>query len=580
MLMKTLLIYPYFLEDRLHVEEIAAVPMGLYYVGAMLKANAHPVEILNWYVMRDRQEDIRQELEKLRPDIIGFSIVHANRWGAIDIARMAKALNPETRIVLGGIGATFLWQHLLTHFKEIDYVVTGEGEYAFLRLVEAIQHGKDPSTIGTISGVAVRGPRGPVLTAAAEPIADLDCLPQPARYFDFQHVALTRGCPGRCTFCGSPRFWGQRVRSHSVAYFVDQLELLAQRGTSFFFVSDDTFTLKPRLVIAVCHEIIHRGLNITWQAISKVNAVSADMLYWMRKAGCMQISYGVESGSPTIRRALCKDIDEDQIRRAFELTTAHGILPRAYFIYGAPGENAETVEESLALIDRIKPLSAIFYILDIFPGTALYEDYCRRTGANDDIWLQRIEDILYFVTDSQLDGDSVRTFGQRLRSGFARRLPQFALNIRLRDDPSLVAAQADFLSRLGLTFSHGDYAGLDCRPSPLEVAVRLFERALAIHPDHRAFWGLALVCQRMGERRRCRDILQTGLGHFPRSPNLNICMASVLMQEAQFEAALDHLLPFETNPEASPYIVQCYRNLGRHREAADYLKRMRKGRAA
>jgi anaerobic magnesium-protoporphyrin IX monomethyl ester cyclase len=574
--MNTLLIYPYFLEERLHVEEIAAVPMGLYYVGAMLKENGHPVDILNWYNMRDRPEAIRQTLEKLGPDIIGFSIVHANRWGAIDIARTAKTLNPKTRIVLGGIGATFLWQHLLTHFKDIDYVVTGEGEHTFLRLVEAIQHGEDPAAIGAISGLARRGAQGPVLTAPAEPITDLDSLPQPARYFDFQHIALTRGCPGRCTFCGSPSFWGRRVRSHSAAYFVDQLELLARRGTNFFFVSDDTFTLNPRLVIAVCREIIQRGLNITWQAISKVNAISADMLYWMRKAGCMQISYGVESGSPAIRRALCKDIDEEQIRRAFELTTAHGMLARAYFIYGAPGESAETVNESLALIERIKPLSAIFYILDIFPGTALYKEYCRRTGVDDDIWLQRIEDILYFETDPQLNADSVRAFGQRLRSGFARRLPEFALNIQLRQDPSLAADQADFLSRLGLTFSHGDYAGLDCRPSPLEVAVRLFERAMALHPDHRAFWGLALAYQRRNDRQRCREILQTGLGHFPHSPDLNIGMATVLMQDGQFRQALDHLLPFETNPEARPYIVQCYRNLGERQKAADYLKRMQK----
>jgi anaerobic magnesium-protoporphyrin IX monomethyl ester cyclase len=578
--MNTLLIYPYFLEDRLHVEEIAAVPMGLYYVGAMLKANGHPVEILNWYGMRDRPEAIRHVLEERRPDIIGFSIVHANRWGAIDIARTAKSLNPETRIVLGGIGATFLWRHLLTHFKEIDYVVTGEGEYTFLHLMEAIQYGEDPARIGTIGGLARRGEQGPVVTAPAKPIADLDSLPQPARFFDFQHVALTRGCPGRCTFCGSPRFWGRQVRSHSAAYFVDQLELLARRGTNFFFVSDDTFTLNRRLVIAVCREIIQRGLTITWQAISKVNAVSADMIYWMRKAGCMQISYGVESGSPAIRRTLCKDIDEDQIRRAFELTTAHGILARAYFIYGAPGESAETVEESLALIDRIKPLSAIFYILDIFPGTALYEEYCRRTGVDDDIWLQRIEDILYFETDPRLNAGNVRAFGRRLRSGFARRLPEFALNIQLRQDPSLAADQADFLSRLGLTFSHGDYAGLDCRPGPVEVALRLFERARALHPDHRAFWGLALVYQRMGDRLRSREILQEGLGHFPTSPNLSIGMATVLMQDAQFRQALDHLLPFEASTEARPYIVQCYRNLGEHKKAADYLERMHKGNAS
>jgi radical SAM superfamily enzyme YgiQ (UPF0313 family) len=76
---------------------------------------------------------------------------------------------------------------------------------------------------------------------------------------------------------------------------VDQLQALVERGNTFFFISDDTFTLNPKQVIEVCRQIIDRGLKITWQAISKVNAVKADSLYWMRKAGCIQISYGVEA---------------------------------------------------------------------------------------------------------------------------------------------------------------------------------------------------------------------------------------------------------------------------------------------
>ena len=110
------------------------------------------------------------------------------------------------------------------------------------------------------------------------------------------------------------------------------------------------------------------GLQVTWQAISKVSAVNADMLYWMRKAGCIQISYGIESGAPQIRKRFRKDINETQIQRAFDLTTAHGIMARAYFIYGAPGGNLGNHCQTLDLIRRIKPLSVIFYILDIFPG--------------------------------------------------------------------------------------------------------------------------------------------------------------------------------------------------------------------
>ena len=125
--MRILLIYPYFLEERIHVQEISVPPMGIYYVGAMLKAHGYAVDIVNWHAVHQTAHVVEQTLKKLKPDIIGFSILHANRWGGIDIARQAKALDPKVKIVFGGIGATFLWRLLLTHFMSIDYIVLGEG---------------------------------------------------------------------------------------------------------------------------------------------------------------------------------------------------------------------------------------------------------------------------------------------------------------------------------------------------------------------------------------------------------------------------------------------------------------------
>jgi anaerobic magnesium-protoporphyrin IX monomethyl ester cyclase len=560
--MKILLIYPYFIEKRLHAEEIAAVPMGLYYIGALLKSRGHAVEILNWHAAQDSTDLIREKLISAQPDIIGFSILHANRWGAIDIARIAKALYPRVPVVFGGIGATFLWKHLLEHFQEIDYIVLGEGEYTFLNLAEALDRGDGPDQAANIPGLALRTSDGILQTPPGPPIPDLDALPQPARYFDFQHLSLTRGCPGRCTFCGSPKFWGRRVRSHSAAYFVEQLAILASRGTTFFFVSDDTFTLNTGLVIDVCRKIIERGLKITWQAISKVNAVNAEMLFWMRKAGCVQISYGVESGSPQIRRLFCKDIKGDQIKRAFDLTVAHGILARAYFIYGAPGENERTITETLDLIRHIKPLSAIFYILDIFPGTALYEAFKKRTGATDDVWLMRKEDILYFETDPDLEQEQVLAFGRRLRSAYHQLLPDMAGRIALKEDPDLRAEQADFLSRLAMTFSHGDYAGIKSVPSPLDTAQILFQQALGLYPDHRAFWGLALVYQLKGRPELSVRTLEQGLEHFPHSRELNTSLGIAYAAQNRYAQALEHLLPYKNTPEASPHIIRCQRALG------------------
>jgi radical SAM superfamily enzyme YgiQ (UPF0313 family) len=553
---KILLIYPYFLDDRVQAEDAGIIPVGLYYIGALLKQNLHDVEILNWHEMKNRDREIEETIKGKRPDIIGFSIVHANRWGSVDIARIAKKVFPGVKIVFGGIGSTFLWRHLLKHCAEIDYVVLGEGEYSFLHLVTCLQNGKEDE-IPSVRGIAYRRGKKFISTGSAGFVKDLDQLPMPSQYFTFQHVVSSRGCPSDCTFCGSPQFWGRRVRFHSPEYFVQQLEQLHQKGISFFYVSDDTFTMREDRVIEICRMIVEKNLRITWFAISRVNLISEDMLYWMRKAGCIQISFGVESGSEKIRDALNKNIRTGDIKTAFALTRKYGILPRAYFIYGNPGETSDTVRETIDLIGQIKPLSVIFYILDIFPGTALYEDFQKRTGIGEDIWLERIEDIMYFETDQRLSRDMILDFGQRLRSAFYTNLPHFAEDIALADREDLYELHADFLSRLAMTFSHGDYSMIEAIPDKDEIAERLYNRALSYAPNQRSYLGLGSMKQKQKKYEESIAVLSEGMKHFPESDQIALCCGTSHMCLAQYEKALDCFSSHPDSPEAVRYREQC-----------------------
>ncbi len=567
--MKILLIYPPFLEQRLNTEDVGAVPMGLYYVAAMVRAHGYPVEVLNWHDVHGRPDEIRKVLEDRRPDVIGFSVLHANRWGALDIADTARRLLPGVRIVFGGIGATFLWRHLLTHFPQVDVVVRGEGERTFLRLVRCFEK-EGGRGLAQIPGIAFRHEGAPHRTAPAQPEADLDGLPPPSRYFTFAHVALTRGCPAACRFCGSPGFWGRRVRYHSTDYFVAQIRRLYDRGVRFFFVSDDTFTLNRRRVIEICRRLADLALNIDWAAISRVDTVDEEVLRWMRRAGCIQISYGVESGSEKIRARLGKTIRDDDIRRAFALTRRCGIMPRAYFIYGSPGETPQTIAESVALMREIKPLSAIFYILDLFPGTALYEDFRKRSGVTDDIWLQRIEDIMYFETDPALSREQVLSFGRTLRGAFYDGLPGFVRSVELLDEEAFRPLHADFLSRLGLTFDQGDYARVEAVADKARLAEELYRRALDYHPDARAFLGLGILNQKSGDYRASVRWLRRGLDHFPGHEQLNLCLGVSLLNLGRAEDALACFLPFEHSAQALHLAARCFEALGKPQKARRY----------
>ncbi len=554
--MKILLIYPYFLEERIHKEDIGAVPIGLFYVGAVLKENHYDVDILNWHDIGKSPDKIKETIESKNPDIIGMSVVHANRWGGIEIAGIAKKIKPEIKIVFGGVGATFLYEHLLTHFREIDFCVLGEGEYAFLQLVRWIEKNEGPGP-EKIPGVAYLRQGKIVCNPDTSLIKNLDDLPDPSRYFTFQHVCLSRGCPGNCTFCGSPQFWKHRVRFHSADYFVDQLERLYQKGVTFFYVSDDTFALKKDLVIHVCEEICRRKLLISWAAICRVVDINEDVLYWMRRAGCVQISYGVESGSEKIRKYLNKPIKPVMLKKVFSLTTAYGILPRAYFIYGCPEETWETIQETLDLIREIKPLAAVFYILDIFPGTALYKDWQKQKGIGDDFWKKRIEDILYFETDSKLSQEQIMSFGKKLRGDFYRSLPEFIDAIQLKDQKDLYAFHADFLSRLAMTFSHGDYSRIKEIETPEEIALTLYRKALLYYPDHRAFLGAGIIYQKKGYDKESSKFVEAGLKYYPKSEPLHMCLGVSYMNLEDYESALAVFEKFPDSDNARAYGVLC-----------------------
>jgi radical SAM superfamily enzyme YgiQ (UPF0313 family) len=560
--MKVLLIYPYFLETRVHTaEDVRAVPLGVYYVASVLRENNYDVEILNWYNINTTPYKIREVLAGEKPDVIGFSILHANRWGGIEIARIAKQIDPTVTIVFGGIGATFLWKHFLTHFPEIDYVVIGEGEYTFLKLIQYVDSNRSEA-VELINGIAFRRDGKAIRTREAEAIDCLDDLPVPAKYFLYQHLSLTRGCAGKCNFCGSPRFWGTKVRFHSVEYFVDQIERLYQKGCHFFYFSDDTFTVNKNRVIAICRKIIDKELDITWTAISRVDYISEEILYWMRKAGCIQISYGVESGSRKIRNFLKKNFTNANIQNAFTLTQYYGIMARAYFIYGCPQESPQTIDETIALIEKIKPLSIIFYILDIFPGTGFYEDFKHRLGVSDDIWLNRSEDIMYFETDSNLNRELILDFGQKLRSAFHEKLPEFVEALQLIDREDLHPLHASFYARLAMTFDHGDYSRIEAIKHKTAIAEKLYRRSLEYFPNVMAYLGLGILSQKRGAYRESGRILSKGLSQFPKDPQLNICMGVSLMNLGEYEQALPHFHGFQEIEEAVRFTAECYKALG------------------
>lgn len=559
---KTLLINPACLDKRISGEDARVVPIGLYYIAALLLENGFDADIINLAeVKNDPVDYFIQFIKAEKPDIIGFSVTNPNRWNAMECAKAVRKIMPDISIVFGGPAPTFLYTHLLTACPDIDFIVVQEGEITFLELVKALSKEKDIS-FEKIDGLVFKKNNAIFKTPQRQPVEALDTLTHPSKYFSYHHLSMSRGCPGKCTFCGSPKFWNhQSIRCHSPKWFGDEIQALVKKGVTHFYISDDTFTMDKQRVIEFCSLIIKMKLDITWNAISRVDFIDEDILFHMRKAGCIQLSFGVESGSEKIRKVLGKPIKKERLITAFSLTTYYGILPRAYFIYGSPGETDKTIQDSINLLKDIKPLSVIFYMLVIFPGTHLYQSAVQKQLLTDDIWYQKIEDLPWFEIDNALDYTSVKAFGDKLRSEFYQHLDSFARQITLIDIKELYPFHADFLSRLAMTFSHGEYA-VDTRVKHQDkTAEILYESALSYAPDARAFLGLAMLSQKQKRFDTAISILEKGLKHDSENKDLNICMGVSLMNTGHFKAALNFFEPFREFEGINHYIHICHQNI-------------------
>ncbi|MBU5638304.1 radical SAM protein [Geomonas sp. Red69] len=360
------------------------LPVGLLSLSAVLRQAGHRVTLAN--LSRSSWKEVRELLQRLSPELVGVSQFTHNRSESIRLASLAKEFDPACCVVFGGPHATHSWQEQLERHREVDAIVLGEGEQTLLELVQALVDGRP---LSQVAGVACREGKEAVLGPPRAAVADLDRLPLAAedpgetigvdlrRQLEF--VITSRGCPASCLFCSSPLFWGRGVRFRSPASVVQELRLLKERyGLIYFSFRDDTFTANRARVLEICRLIEQQRLHILWNCQSRVNAVDQEMLVAMKRAGCECIQFGVESGSPEMLKALGKKILPADVERAATAARKAGINLSVYLITGIPGENDEDLQQTVRLIDRIRPQDGQVSPLVYYPGTELLQRAVRR----------------------------------------------------------------------------------------------------------------------------------------------------------------------------------------------------------
>jgi radical SAM superfamily enzyme YgiQ (UPF0313 family) len=371
-------------------------PLGLMYVAAYLKAHTdHSVEILDTQANGLTYSQIEKEIRRISPDIVGITTLTFTLIDVINIAKMVRRIDDNIHICLGG-PHVYIYPDETILFPFVDSVVLGEGEVTFAELANALEKN---TPLSEVKGIVFKNGGETVNTGLRESNANLDSLPFPDRgitpYKKYTSVLskeslmttmmTSRGCPFSCIYCHRPHM-GKKYRTRSAVNVVDEMEECADMGIREFMIFDDIFTLDRNRVFEVCKEIINRRLDISWDIRSRVNTVDYEMLKQLKKAGCKRISYGIESGTDKVLKALKKGTTLKQSEEAIKMTKKLGITTLADFMIGSPEEEREDILKTIELALRLKPDFAQFTITTPYPATELYRLGLESGLIKDDYW--------------------------------------------------------------------------------------------------------------------------------------------------------------------------------------------------
>ncbi len=423
--MKVLFIHPYGSNWMGAGKDITTIfnlmpPLGMMSIAAFLEQHGIDVGIIDCYATPMPPMELVSEILRRSPDIVGFSCTTSSFLEGYSLAALLKERAPELVILFGGAHACSIGVGLLDDFPAIDYLVIGEGEQSFLDLVTA-----GCKNVEGIPGIGFRKDGKGTLTAIRELIPDLDTLPFPAyhllpqfpkRYklplFSYPKAPNTsiissRGCPYQCSYCDRSVF-NRGFRFNSPEYIVEHMTMLNRDyGIRHVFFYDDLFTSDRKRVAEFCELKEKRGLKVGYNCIARVEHVDRELLQLLKRSGCWQANFGIESGDPEVIRKHRKYYGLDEVQVKLQMVRDTGMRVKGLFMVGLPGENEvsirRTIDYALAL-----PLDEInVTMFTPFPGAPIYQGIREHGEFNEEWPLMNCVNPVFVphgMTRDQLDG--------------------------------------------------------------------------------------------------------------------------------------------------------------------------------
>lgn len=373
------LVYPYFQPSNDN-SIFRFPPLGLGYIAAYLKRESISVDLVDCTFLN--QKEAVERVRRSKPKIIGIQSMFSLKSKALEFASLFRD-NCEL-LIAGGPQPTSDPEEFLRHF---DVAVIGEGEQTMLELVTEAEGNLN---LSKVDGIAYKqnGEGKARFTPPRKFIQNLDNIPFPSReLFDNEaykkyysknfgytttSVMTSRGCPFQCGFCSRPVF-GNEFRSRSASNIVDEMERVAALGYGRVWFADDCFTLGRKRLLRICEEIIERRVKVGWECLSRVDTMDNEVAGKMRKAGCVRVFFGIESGNNRILAMMKKSATVEQAKKAVEAIRQSEIQVGAFFIVGYPGEDSATLLDTVNFASKL-PLDYLSFTMPYpIPGTPLHE---------------------------------------------------------------------------------------------------------------------------------------------------------------------------------------------------------------
>jgi anaerobic magnesium-protoporphyrin IX monomethyl ester cyclase len=338
------------------------VPLQLLHVASALRSAGYRPGIFDMRLHDYHGLDIGE------PVFVGITAMSGPqiRYG-LEFARWVRAARPHLPIVWGGVHPTLLPEQTAAD-ANVDVVVRGEAELVVGPLADALAAG---APLDGVSGLTYKSGGAVVSTPDAD-LIDLDAIPlelpyhllELDRYPTLQagrvHMQTSRGCPSRCGFCYNSGFNKQKWRGKSPQRVVDEMEHLLRRFPQVKIIDpvDDNLFVNRKRVENICTGILERGIRVSWRANCRFDYLARydqAFLGLVERAGCMELDFGGESGSPRMQEFVCKDVTAAEILTSVENLRkwAPSIDPFVSWLSGLPGETYADMEQTFDLMDAM-----------------------------------------------------------------------------------------------------------------------------------------------------------------------------------------------------------------------------------